>query len=835
MFKRSLYIHILTLCLLLPLRPLAADPLDDDLLFSEPAITQSAFQDSFPDSIAVADFMSPQATPPQRVSDPDTLYSPEDESIILFTDTLLQHYRFPDTMKALITASTRRGLQTGDSLITYQPPQNAFGSDSLRFFVSIGEFRDTLMQYLEILPVNDAPKWKKPLFRPLEFPEDEILRIEKSWLHERATDPETPDSSLYYHAHAGRHVHVSLEGAQMILVADENWFGRDTLMLRVSDGELADTALLPVVVTPVNDPPVLHPLPDIVINEDDTLFLERSTLEKFAEDIETPREDLKWQATRLGKIRAFYDGEKIRITAPPNWFGEDSIRLTVSDGELADHRIWKIRFLPVNDPPRWLRTPQRSIFEDDTLFLAKRDLYRMVRDPETEPADLEWTLIPGDKLQILEQEKGYEIFAPPNWHGRSHVHMIISDGEYRDSTSMSLRVISVNDPPVLGTIPPKSWNEDDTLTLSYHYLNTYASDVETKSEDLLWSFIAEPPLFVSDDKTAVKFTAAPDWNGSGIITAVISDGGLRDSTDIAVTVHPVNDAPRWSALPDTSMLEDKPMTLLLSFLREFVHDPDKGDSITLDISAGEHLYIEEKGDSLILWPEQDWYGTETLLLKAGDGKTSSSVKWKIPVRPVNDPPYFTVSLPDSLSFPANRADTLNMRDIVYDIDNDFSELSWEITPGRIVRYLFHDEEDKIIFFTEGYKHGDDAVTIRVTDGHDMIVYYMPVYVHEVDRFLVANPDKLELLPNSPNPFREYTDIRYSLPVACHVSIRIYDLLGKEIKELVNQYHEAANYSQRWYGENENNRPVPSGVYLCRMDALVDGEPRVLMRKMMLVR
>ncbi|MDD3716465.1 MAG: hypothetical protein PHT46_05085, partial [Candidatus Marinimicrobia bacterium] len=275
--------------------------------------------------------------------------------------------------------------------------------------------------------------------------------------------------------------------------------------------------------------------------------------------------------------------------------------------------------------------------------------------------------------------------------------------------------------------------------------------------------------------------------------------------------------------------------LPLSFVRRFVYDPDEGDPIHLQISAGDKFFIEEKGDTLIFWPEQDWFGTEQLFLTASDGKKSSKIVWNIPVLPVNDAPYFTTLLPDSLSFFANNSDTLFMKKIVYDIDNDFKDLTWEITPGRIVRYLINDKLGAIIFFTENYRHGKDAVTIRVSDGHDMIVYYMPVYVHEVDRFLVANPEKLELLPNSPNPFREYTDIRYSLPVGCHVSIRIYNLLGKEIKELVNGYHEASNYSLRWYGDNESNVPAPSGVYLCRMDALVEGEPRVLMRKMMLVR
>lgn len=833
-FYYSLYVLILTFFLMSPLR--AADSLPEKETLSDLPGSGLSFQKDFPDSMTTPLFLLRENLLPQRSKSLLSAAFAEDSALVLPLDSILSCYTYPDSSTIKITVFKKRpGLLIRDSLVIYRPPLNFYGEDSINFTVQIDEFRDTLIQHLEIYPVNDAPSWGKKLYTEIKSPEDEILNLPKSWLYERAGDPETPDTSLYYHAVSGEHVHISLESNRITIVPDENWFGSDTLLLIVSDGELSDSTRLPLRITPVNDRPVLYPLPDIVINEDDTLYIDKNTLVGFAEDIEMPNSQLKWQALRLGRIRAFYDGAKIRITAPENWFGLDSIRLTVSDGELSAERIWKIRFLPVNDPPRWLRSVQRSIFEDDTLRIQKREFYKIVRDPETKPADLQWELIPDNDLTLRESDDAYECFAPPDWYGKSYINMIIGDGEYYDTSRMLVRIISVNDPPVLQALPAQQWNEDDTLTLSRRYLNTFVKDVETKSEDLLWHFFPETPLFVRQSTGALKFYAAPDWNGKSNIKVVVSDGGLRDTSIIAVNVLPLNDAPRWETLPDTVMYEDKPMTLPLDFIRRYVSDPDTKDSISLNISAGEEFFMEEKNDTLIIWPTRDWFGKETLTLKASDGKKSSSVRWNIPVLPVNDPPYFTANLPDSLSFYANSSDTLFMEDIIYDIDNKFSELSWEITPGRIVRYLINDEKGSIIFYTESNKSGEDAITIRVTDGHDMIVYYMPVYVHEVDRFLVANPEKLELLPNSPNPFRDYTDIRYSLPVGAHVSIRIYDLLGKEIKELVNEYHDAANYTLRWFGENESGVSVPSGVYLCRMDALVEGEPRVLMRKMMLVR
>ena len=791
----------------------------------------------FADSANRNEMFVPLRLLPRRIADPPLRSFPEDSTFILLSDSLLCCYENPDSSAKLKLEILyeKPALALQKNHIRYRPPLNRNGPDSLVFTVSSDDYRDTLVQHLHILPVNDAPLWEARYFSIPDVPEDEIRQLPYSWLYERAGDVETPDSLLKFHARSGNAVHISLEGGKITLVPNENWFGNDTILLTVSDGDLADTAFLALTVTPVNDPPILHFLPDLVISEDDTLFIERSVLESFAEDIETPQEELKWQALRLGKVRAFYDGSRIRITAPENWYGTDSIRITVSDGELDAVRNWVIHFTPVNDPPVLHSLPPQSFFEDDTLQIKKRELYRMAHDPETRSRDLKWSLIPSPELQILEEDNLYKIYAGPDWYGRAKLLVSVSDGEYADTALMQVRVISVNDAPVLQAIPPQSWDEDDTLRLDRKYLNGFAYDVETRNEDLLWTFLAEPPLYVQSNANVVKFFAAPDWFGSGRITVVVSDGGLRDTAFIEVKVRAVNDAPRWLALPDTNMFEDKYWVLPLSYVRRFVYDPDPNDVIHLNIEAGDKFFVEEKKDTLIFWPEQDWFGTEQLILTASDGKKSSKATWNIPVLPVNDPPYFTTLLPDSLSFFANNSDTLIMKDIVYDIDNDFKDLTWEVTPGRIVRYLIDDKLGAIIFFTENNRYGRDAVTLRVSDGHDLIVYYLPVFVHEVDRFLIANPERLELLPNSPNPFREYTDIRYSLPVGCHVSIRIYNLLGKEIRELVNGYHEASNYSLRWYGDNESNIPAPSGVYLCRMDALVDGEPRVLMRKMMLVR
>lgn len=75
------------------------------------------------------------------------------------------------------------------------------------------------------------------------------------------------------------------------------------------------------------------------------------------------------------------------------------------------------------------------------------------------------------------------------------------------------------------------------------------------------------------------------------------------------------------------------------------------------------------------------------------------------------------------------------------------------------------------------------------------------------------PEKFLLHQNYPNPFNPVTLIRYSVPVASQVTLKVYDTLGKEIITLVNQQHTRGYYDIVFSGED-----LESGVYLVRMTA-----------------
>ena len=75
-----------------------------------------------------------------------------------------------------------------------------------------------------------------------------------------------------------------------------------------------------------------------------------------------------------------------------------------------------------------------------------------------------------------------------------------------------------------------------------------------------------------------------------------------------------------------------------------------------------------------------------------------------------------------------------------------------------------------------------------------------------------------LRQNFPNPFNPSTTIKFELPVATEVYLVVYDLLGREVVWLVNEYMEPGYHRIVWQGQTADGRSVPSGIYITRLVA-----------------
>jgi len=113
--------------------------------------------------------------------------------------------------------------------------------------------------------------------------------------------------------------------------------------------------------------------------------------------------------------------------------------------------------------------------------------------------------------------------------------------------------------------------------------------------------------------------------------------------------------------------------------------------------------------------------------------------------------------------------------------------------------------------------------IKVVEGLEVSVE-MAEISHNVPRVY-------SLSQNYPNPFNPFTEIQYQLPKASKVTIKVFNLLGQEIRTLVDEYKKAGCFIARWDGKDAQGREVPSGIYFCKLQS----EEFQRVRKMVLIR
>ncbi|MDP1678066.1 MAG: CHRD domain-containing protein [Bacteroidota bacterium] len=87
------------------------------------------------------------------------------------------------------------------------------------------------------------------------------------------------------------------------------------------------------------------------------------------------------------------------------------------------------------------------------------------------------------------------------------------------------------------------------------------------------------------------------------------------------------------------------------------------------------------------------------------------------------------------------------------------------------------------------------------------------YSHEVEVVISQIPQEFSLMQNYPNPFNPTTTISYQLSANSYTTLRVYDMLGKEVATLVNEAKEAGSYTAQFDGSKLSN-----GMYFYTLQA-----------------
>jgi hypothetical protein len=122
-------------------------------------------------------------------------------------------------------------------------------------------------------------------------------------------------------------------------------------------------------------------------------------------------------------------------------------------------------------------------------------------------------------------------------------------------------------------------------------------------------------------------------------------------------------------------------------------------------------------------------------------------------------------------------------------------------PAAGVRFVIEERRGAEVVASGELTAGGDVV-LPGSPGNTLVLRIIPG---------TAVPTEFALLQNYPNPFNPSTTLRYDLPVDGRVTLRIYDMAGREVATLVDENQKAGYRSVTWQAGN-----LASGVYLYRV-------------------
>lgn len=147
------------------------------------------------------------------------------------------------------------------------------------------------------------------------------------------------------------------------------------------------------------------------------------------------------------------------------------------------------------------------------------------------------------------------------------------------------------------------------------------------------------------------------------------------------------------------------------------------------------------------------------------------------------------------------------------MEGGFEKVSADMIPGQgnstsLVNYRFTDPN---VAWDRTYFYKIQEISTMFMDTSK--TFYGPLSVITGEA-----PDKFGLSQNYPNPFNPRTEIAYKITEASKVTIKVYNLLGKEMKTLVDDNLPAGIYKTEWDGTDGLGHDAPSGLYLYRIMA-----------------
>jgi hypothetical protein len=248
-----------------------------------------------------------------------------------------------DAWTLSVTGAENIAVDINGSLVTFAPDENWFGQEVLVFYADDGMDAGSDSIIMIVNPVPDAPV--------VDFPE-QLFILENSFLilnfNDYICDPDGDDFEVY--VSETEYINCSVAGDSISFVPQPDWFGTEIITIYADDGtsRLIGSDDVEIVVEFVHQPPELF-LPDQFILQEDI----PQTFDLIPYFYIYEGEEYIFTATGNDSIFLEFEGANLSISAPLNWFGTETVIITLDDepARISVSDTVNIVIEGVNDPP----------------------------------------------------------------------------------------------------------------------------------------------------------------------------------------------------------------------------------------------------------------------------------------------------------------------------------------------------------------------------------------------------------------------------------------------------------------------------------------------------
>lgn len=602
--------------------------------------------------------------------------------------------------------------------INFTPDDNFNGAASFEYTISDGILTDTATVFITISPVNDAPV----------AIHDSVLTEEDTSVEITLVGSDVDGDDLTYSIvdSPPNGILGAISSDRIIYTPNTDYLGSDSFTFRVNDGELdSNTATISITVSEVNDPPVLDPVGNKVVDE-----LANLTFTVTATDPDSSviygLIDAPIGAT-INSNTGVFNFTPTELQGP----GEYVLTITASDNFKTDSEQITITVNEVNGDPHAL----------DGFISTNEDTAQMIILSATDfdlPAnDLTYSIVDSPSHGTVYLFGKEATYAPSgDYNGPDSFTFKVNDESVdSNAATITITVNPVNDAPEAEN-DSVSVDEDTDLIVAKSILLVNDSDIDGDELNIVGT---DNPVngsvsIVGDD---VKFIPNTDFNGAASFDYTISDGALTDTGTVFVTVNPINDPPTASN-GFVSTNEDTAVTIVLSG-----NDID-GDGLEYSIvsSSSDGALGSISGSEVVYTPNTDYNGVDSFTFEVNDGVADSDIATvTVTVNPVNDAPE---AGNDSGTTPEDIPlfiDTSTLLSNDTDIDGDtLLIISVENPTNGLVELL-----ESIIVFTPSVNfNGAASFDYTISDGNGGIdVATVDINVVPVNDAPIAGADTIE--------------------------------------------------------------------------------------------